>query len=71
MTKKRRFKKVPKSLGVPKKYLSGARNKRSRANEIKRTAERYKKGLPIDIKAVNKARVNSIKKKKRGSKKKT
>lgn len=65
MRKKRKFRKVAKSKGVPKKYLSGAKNKSSRAAEIKRTAERYKKGLPIDVKAVSKARVEASKKKKR------
>tara|TARA_R100000329_G_scaffold136086_1_gene116687 strand:- start:278 stop:499 length:222 start_codon:yes stop_codon:yes gene_type:complete len=63
--KKRKFRKVAKAKGVPKKYLSGAKNKSSRAAEIKRTAERYKKGLPIDVKAVSKARVEASKKKKR------
>ena len=56
---RRRFKKVPKDkkTGVAKKYLSGAKNKAAKAAEIKRTAELYKKGLYIDIKAVSKSRV--------------
>ena len=41
----RRFKRVPKDkkTGVPKKYLSGAKNKAAKAAEIKRTAEAYRK----------------------------
>ena len=51
--------KVPKDkkTGVPKKYLSGAKNRSSKAAEIKRTAEAYRKGEYIDIKAVQKSRV--------------
>ncbi len=54
----RRFKRVPKDkkTGVPKKYLSGAKNKAEKAAEIKRTAEAYRKGEFIDIKAVSKSR---------------
>jgi|TARA_B100002052_G_C15856953_1_gene588039 hypothetical protein len=54
----RRFKRVPKDkkTGVPKKYLSGAKNKAAKAAEIKRTAEAYRKGEFIDIKAVSKSR---------------
>ena len=65
----RRFKRVPKDkkTGVPKKYLSGAKNKAAKAAEIKRTAEAYRKGEFIDIKAVSKSRTKqnvSVKKKK-------
>ena len=72
--------KVPKDkkTGVPKKYLSGARNRSAKAAEIKRTAEAYRKGEYIDIKAIQKSRVaqdgkSKTKKKtsKRGRKKKS
>ena len=73
--------KVPKDkkTGVRKKYLSGAKNKSAKAAEIKRTAEAYRKGEYIDIKAVQKSRVaqdgskSKTKKKasKRGRKKKS
>ena len=46
-----------KKTGVPKKYLSGSKNRAAKAAEIKKTAELYKKGLFIDIKAVQKSRV--------------
>ena len=67
MAKKR---KVPKDkkTGFAKVYLSGARNKSAKAAEIKRTAEAYRKGEYIDIKAVSKSRtkqnVSTSKKKK-------
>ena len=50
--------KVPKDkkTGVPKKYLSGAKNRSAKAAEIKRTAEAYRKGEYIDIKAIQKSR---------------
>ena len=76
----RKFRKVPidKKTGVAKVYLSGARNKSAKAAEIKRTAEAYRKGEYIDIKAVSKSRtkqnVSTSKKKKtskRGRKKKS
>ena len=51
----RRVPKDPKT-GVPKKYLAGAKNKRKKAAEIKRTAEAYKEGRPIDVRAVSKSR---------------
>ena len=57
MTKKFRRVAKDKKTGVPKKYLSGSKNKSAKAAEIKRTAEAYKKGLYIDIKAVQKSRV--------------
>ena len=69
MTKKR--KKVPKDkkTGLPKKYLEGAKNKKAKAAEIKRTAAAYKRGEKIDLKAISKFRasqnVKNKKKKKR------
>ncbi len=71
--------KVPKDkkTGVPKKYLSNAKNRSAKAAEIKRTAEAYRKGEYIDIKAIQKSRVaqdgRKTKKKtsKRGRKKKS
>ena len=70
----RRFKRVPKDkkTGVPKKYLSGAKNKAAKAAEIKRTAEAYRKGEFIDIKAVSKSRTeqNVASKKKKTTKRK-
>ena len=71
--------KVPKDkkTGVPRKYLSGAKNRSANAAEIKRTAEAYRKGEYIDIKAIQKSRVaqdgRKTKKKtsKRGRKKKS
>ena len=69
----RRFRKVPKDkkTGVPKKYLSGAKNKAAKAAEIKRTAEAYRKGEYIDIKAVSKSRVAQNVTKKRKKRKKS
>ena len=56
MTRKFRRVSKDKKTGVPKKYLSGAKNKGAKAAEIKRTAEAYRKGEFIDIKAVSKSR---------------
>ena len=44
MTKKLRRVPKDKKTGVPKKYLSGSKNKSAKAAEIKRTSELYKKG---------------------------
>ena len=70
----KRFKRVPKDkkTGVPKKYLSGAKNKAAKAAEIKRTPEAYRKGEFIDIKAVSKSRTkqNVSGKKKKTTKRK-
>ena len=70
----RKFRRVPKdkNTGVPKKYLSGAKNKAAKAAEIKRTAEAYRKGEFIDIKAVSKSRTkqNVSGKKKKTTKRK-
>tara|TARA_R100000231_G_C5276754_1_gene150353 strand:+ start:582 stop:785 length:204 start_codon:yes stop_codon:yes gene_type:complete len=61
----RKFKKVSKTKkGVPKKYLSGAKNKAAKEKEILETRRRYKLGLPIDIKKVSKSRASQAKKKK-------
>ena len=54
----RKLRRVPndKKTGIAKKYLSGAKNRAAKAAEIKRTAEAYRKGEYIDIKAVQKSR---------------
>ena len=72
MTKKFRRVAKDKKTGVPKKYLSGAKNKAAKAAEIKRTAEAYRKGEFIDIKAVSKSRTeqNVASKKKKTTKRK-
>ena len=71
---RRRFKRVAKDkkTGIAKKYLSGAKNKSAKAAEIKRTAEAYKRGEFIDIKAVSKSRTkqNVTGKKKKTTKRK-
>ena len=68
------MRRVPKDkkTGVPKKYLSGSKNKGAKAAEIKRTAEAYRKGEYIDIKAVSKSRTkqNVSGKKKKTTKRK-
>ena len=55
----RKFRKVAKDkrTGVAKKYLSGAKNKSKKASEIKRTARAYKRGEFIDVRAVQKSRM--------------
>lgn len=65
--KKKRFRTVAKDkkTGVPKKYLSGSKNRSAKASEMKRTAERYRKGLSIDVKKVSESRVAQGKSKKR------
>ena len=72
MTRKFRRVAKDKKTGVPKKYLSGAKNKGAKAAEIKRTAEAYRKGEYIDIKAVSKSRTkqNVSGKKKKTTKRK-
>ena len=71
----RKLRRVPKDkkTGVPKKYLSGSKNKSAKAAEIKRTAEAYRKGEFIDIKAVSKSRTkqNVTGKKKKTTKRKS
>ena len=71
MTRKFRRVAKDKKTGVPKKYLSGAKNKGAKAAEIKRTAEAYRKGEFIDIKAVSKSRVAQNVTKKRKKRKKS
>ena len=71
----RKLRRVPKDkkTGIPKKYLSGSKNKSAKAAEIKRTAEAYRKGEYIDIKAVSKSRTKqnvTTKKKKKTTKRK-
>ena len=73
MTKKVRRVSKDKKTGVPKKYLSGSKNRSAKAAEIKRTAEAYRKGEYIDIKAVSKSRTkqNVSGKKKKTTKRKS
>ena len=73
MTKKVRRVPKDKKTGVPKKYLSGSKNRSAQAAEIKRTAEAYRKGEYIDIKAVSKSRTkqNVSGKKKKTTKRKS
>ena len=42
----RKLRRVPKDkkTGIPKKYLSGSKDRAAKAAEIKRTAEAYRKG---------------------------
>ena len=69
----RKLRRVPKDkkTGIPKKYLSGSKSKSAKAAEIKRTAEAYRKGEYIDIKAVSKSRVAQNVTKKRKKRKKS
>ena len=73
MTKKQRRVPKDKKTGVPKKYLSGSKDRAAKAAEIKRTAEAYRKGEFIDIKAVSKSRTkqNVSGKKKKTTKRKS
>ena len=73
MTKKLRRVAKDKKTGIPKKYLSGSKSKSAKAAEIKRTAEAYRKGEYIDIKAVSKSRTkqNVTGKKKKTTKRKS
>lgn len=63
--RKSKKRKVKYEKGVPSKYLSGSRNKKTKAAEIKRTSNAYKEGRYIDLKKVQKSRVNQGKKKKK------
>jgi len=56
MAKKQRRVPKDKATGLPKAYLSGAKNRSAKAREIKRTAAAYKAGEFIDIKAVSASR---------------
>ena len=71
MPKLRRTRK-DKKTGLPENYLKGSKNRAKKAAEIKRTAEAYRQGEYIDIKAVQKSRVNQdvTKKKKKSTKRK-
>ena len=64
--------KKKKKRKIPENYLKGSRNRSSKAAEIRRTAALYKAGKYIDIKAVQKSRVNQdvTKKKKKSTKRK-
>ena len=64
-SKKGKKRKVKYEKGVPSKYLSGSRNKKTKAAEIKRTSNAYKDGRYIDLKKVQKSRVNQGKKRKK------
>ena len=72
--KRKKLRRVPKDkkTGIAKKYLSGSKNRAAKAAEIKRTAEAYRKGEYIDIKAVSKSRTkqNVTGKKKKTTKRK-
>ena len=71
MTRKFRRQPKDKKTGLPKVYLSGAKNKAAKAAEIKRTAAAYRRGEKIDLKAVSQFRVfqDGTKKKKKRKKK--
>jgi hypothetical protein len=56
MARKQRRVPKDKATGLPKKYLSGAKNRAAKAREIKSTAAAYKAGKFIDIKAVSASR---------------
>jgi hypothetical protein len=59
---KRKFKKVAKTKkGVPKKYVSGAKNPKAREKEIKRTAKLYRQNklTPAMMDKISKRRSKS------------
>ena len=56
MTKKFRRRPKDKKTGLPKVYLSGAKNKAAKAAEIKKTAAAYRRGERVDLKAISKFR---------------
>ena len=64
--------KKKKKSKIPENYLKGSKNRSAKAAEIRRTAEAYRKGEYIDIKAVQKSRVNQnvTKKSKKSTKRK-
>ena len=64
MASKQRRVPKDKATGLPAKYLTGAKNKSAKAREITRTAEAYKRGEFIDVKAVSKSRVEQSGKRK-------
>ena len=71
----RKTRKDPKT-GVAQKYLSGSKNRAAKAAEIKRTAEKYRRGENIDVAAVSRsrssqdARKTTKRKNKKGTKRK-
>lgn len=52
------MRRVAKSRGVPKKYLSGVKDKSKRAEEIKKTARDYRAGKNIDVARISRERAN-------------
>lgn len=65
MARKKRKRKQAYKHGVPAKYTAGAKNPRTKAAEIKRTAAAYKRGEKIDIKAVERSRMAQGRRKRR------
>tara|TARA_B100000575_G_C22902187_1_gene524371 strand:+ start:37 stop:234 length:198 start_codon:yes stop_codon:yes gene_type:complete len=64
--KKTSKRKVKYEKGVPAKYLKNKKNPKSKvAAEIKRTAKAYKEGRFIDLKAVQKSRATTKRRKKK------
>ena len=59
--------KQPYRYGVPAKYVEGLSPSaaKKKATEIKRTAKAYREGKKINLKAVQKSRVEAGRKKKR------
>jgi hypothetical protein len=70
MARKRRRVPRDKATGLPKAYLSGAKNRAAKAREIKRTAEAYKRGEYINVKAVSASRTKQDGTKSKTSKRK-
>ena len=65
MPKRKSKRKVKYEKGVPAKYLKNKKNPKSQvAAEIRRTAEAYKQGKYIDLKAVQKSRATRKKRRK-------
>tara|TARA_Y100000114_G_C11761774_1_gene330198 strand:- start:4696 stop:4860 length:165 start_codon:yes stop_codon:yes gene_type:complete len=54
---------------VVAKYLSGSKNPRAKAQEIKATQKAYKEGRPINVKKVSAFRAAQAKRKKKEGKK--
>jgi hypothetical protein len=70
MARKRRRVPKDKATGLPKAYLAGAKNRAAKAREIKRTAEAYKRGEYINVKAVSASRTKQDGTKSKTSKRK-
>tara|TARA_Y100000401_G_scaffold76269_1_gene62083 strand:+ start:1756 stop:1968 length:213 start_codon:yes stop_codon:yes gene_type:complete len=70
VTKKFRRRPKDKKTGLPKVYLSGAKNKAAKAAEIKKTAAAYRRGERVDLKAISKFRVSQDGTKKKKKRKK-